>query len=138
MNKISTLTDQSIEVASYIYKVLPDFPAEEEWNTVSKLRNAANDLMFYCAEAEGQLDKHSAKYEWGSACKSASGLSALCRFTIKQKFIDFDLDIMVAIENLISATKANYQIALQLDDEKEEKQMDNWLKRYKIWKETEI
>lgn len=137
MNSIK-LTEQSFEIANYIYSILPDFPAEEIWNTVSKLRTSANDLVFYCAEAESDPDTGAAHYEWSRARKSASGLSILCRLSIKQGLFNIDPKIIVTLDKLSDSFSKKYALSKLKDDEREQKTMDNWLKRYKIWKETEL
>ena len=61
------------ELAEYMYGKLPEFPDDERWSSVSKIRSSANDLMFYVGQAVTNAVPVGAEYEWGNASKHLGG-----------------------------------------------------------------
>lgn len=126
------------ELAEYMYSKLADFPEEEKWETARKLRSSANDLLFFTAQAIGNATPSGAEYEWGSARKSAVALKAIYRFAARQKFIELEPEIMVRLDTFIKQINIEVDKARKQAEANDKKDMDNWLKQYKIWSETKL
>lgn len=133
---------ESFKLAEYIYEKLAEFPSEEEFNTTSKLRNSANDLIFAVSQAIGvEATPSSAEYDWSSARRYLFSLKTMYRFACRQQFIELDPEIMVSLDKLIKQVEENQQKARKKLEKKIKAQykqdMEPWLEKYKLWKEMQ-
>jgi hypothetical protein len=123
------------ELGEFMYSVLENFPEEEKWATVSKLRNSANDLIFYVGQAVGDGSISASRNDWNNARRHASGMKTMYRFAGRQKFVTLDPEIMVKIDRLIEEIDENLEIAKDQFDLEAKADLKPWLEKYRIWKE---
>ncbi len=132
----NTLWQQANEIAEYMYSIVDKLPAEENWNTKSKLRIASGDLIFDLAQAlGGAANPAAAKYAWVSARKQLFALKTMYRFSYKQHYVDMDPDVMVKIEKLVDETDEQIERCGKQAEKETEAQVKSWLKKYEVWKE---
>ncbi len=140
-NTTSKLEDNSLwketgEIVEYMYAKLHELPAEEKWDTESKLRTSANNLLFTVSQAIGDASPGGSEYEWGSARKYASGLKAMYRFAYRQNFIELEPSMMVRLNKLIEAIDDEVAQAYKQTEAHNKKEIELWHKKYRLWKET--
>jgi hypothetical protein len=123
------------ELADYIYGKFHEFPEEEKWVTANKLRNSANDLMFFVAQAAANISPAGAEYEWSNAHKNANSLRAMYIFATKQKFIEMEPEIVVRIDELMKRIRGQSKKSSTLAKDLNEKELEHWREKYKFWKE---
>jgi hypothetical protein len=128
---------ESCDLAEYVYNKLPNLPAEERWSTASKLRNSANDLIYWVALAVSNSAPSATEYEWASARKHASALKTMYRFACRQKFIELDPEIMVRFKKLLKQIDQEITEAYKQTEVATEKEMKPWLEKYALWKEMQ-
>jgi len=126
-------------IAEYMYGRLEEFEQtpDEKWNTERKIRNAANDVIFFIAQAVGNFMPDAAEYDWNNARKNLFALRTMYTFAHKQKFIALNPEIVVKIDELLVGIDA--EIAATKDEitKKNKKDMEPWLEKYRLWKEME-
>lgn len=130
------LWKQASEIAEHSYAVIDLLPSEEDWETKRKLRTAANDLIFYVAQALGvDPNPSAAKYEWANVRKQLFALKGLYQFSFKQGFIEMDPEIMIKIGKLTD--EADKQIAETTERVEREnaEETQAWIKKYETWRE---
>jgi hypothetical protein len=125
------------ELAEYFYSILPNFPEEEKWNSESKTRQEANNLVFSAGEALGNIAQTISDYEWGSVRKAASGLKTIYRFAGRQKFITIDPDIMVKLNKLLALIDVQVIVAFEASEAYNQRELERWRERYQLWKQLE-
>lgn len=145
--KLGKLEDDALwreasDLAEFMYGKLDEFPEEEKWNTVSKLRSNANELLNLVGLAAGNANPFGEEYDWQTARKYASGLKTMYRFAGRQKFIELDPAIMVRLDKLIDqvdsqikTAKKQGEIERKKGDAEREKDVDAWREKHKLWKE---
>jgi hypothetical protein len=138
------LEDNSIwrsanELAELMYDKAGELPDEEKWQLAHKLRSAANDLLFFAAQALGSSDPLPATFEWAHAHKYAFALKTMYRFAARRNFIELEPAVMVQIDQLIKHIDAELAKAKARADANAEKQeakdLKPWLKKYQLWKQ---
>lgn len=128
---------EACDLAEYLYGKLHEFPEEEKWQTQSKLRSAANDLMYYVAQGLGNPNPNSSEYDWGYARRSAGSAKTMYRFAGRQKFIDLDPGVMVRIDKVIDQIDAQFAKSSKKSEDYNRKDIEHWRKKYEISKEIE-
>ena len=128
------LLTEVTKVTEFIYTILEELPEEERWGTTSKLRQAANDLLFTVAQALGNSSPTSTEYEWGQAGKNALSLQTMYRFAGRQKFIKIDPDIMLQLESIRETIDKESKAAYKKTAQLEAKEIASWHEKYKLWK----
>lgn len=134
----NNILDQTTTLAEYMYSKLDEFPEEERWHTANKIRTASNDLLFYVAQATGSSTPAGPDYEWGSASKHLEALKTLYRFAGRQGFIKIEPEIMLKIDSISEMIQQELVKSNLKTESASKKDMDDWLKRYKIWNETKL
>ncbi len=126
-------------IAEYMYGRLEEFEhtLDEKWNTERKIRNAANDVAFFIAQAVGNFLPDAAEYDWNNARKNLFALRTMYVFAHKQKFISLNPEIVVKIDELLTNIDEEVVKAKKETEEKSEKDMKPWLKKYQLWKEMQ-
>lgn len=123
-------------VVKYIYSILDDitsnFP-DEEWNTVSKLRTAANDCIFYVAQGVGNNRSDAGEYEWNSARRNLFALQTMYIFATKQQFVEIEPDIIVQIDKMIAEIDSKIAFIATEDEKKQKQDLEPWLEKYRLW-----
>jgi hypothetical protein len=87
-------------------KLIEDFP-DEKWATASKLRNAANDSLYYVSQAVGNALPETSAYDWNNVRKHLFSLQTMYIFAGKQQFFTIDPAIIVRLDKLIQQADAN-------------------------------
>ncbi len=122
-------------IAEHVYSKLEDLPEEEKWSFAQKLRMCASDLMFHIALALGNGSPTGMEYEWGQSRKYAAGMLTMYRFAGRQHFFELDPQIMVRLSALIVEIDTSLASAYQQAEAYQEKDMQPWLEKYKIWQQ---
>lgn len=95
---------ETSEIVDAVYgqldKLIKDFP-EEKWASASKLRNAANDCLYYISQAVGNALIETSSYDWSNARKHLFSLQSMYIFATKQKFLTIEPELIVRIDKLI-------------------------------------
>ena len=124
-----------IEVNSlveYVYDKLSDMPEDEKWDTTSKLRSAANNLLYCTAESLGDASPSAMEYGWGATRKYVSSLKTMYRFAVRQKFIAIEPEIMVRLDALMKQIDERVKLAYQQTIDNGNNGPDDWQKKYKL------
>lgn len=114
------LYKETLAIAEVMYglldKLVEDFP-EEKWATASKLRNAANDSLYYVSQAVGNALPETSAYDWSNVRKHLFSLQTMYIFAGKQHFFVLDPDVVVRIDKLIQQADTNIATAIALRQE---------------------
>jgi predicted ATP-binding protein involved in virulence len=125
-----------VSIYGKISDLIADFP-DEEWATASKLRNSANDSLFYTSQAIGNSSAEASLFDWNNARKNLFSLQSMYTFAGKQKFLELEPDVIVRIDDMLE------EIDKRITEAKKEVQMRNkeelepWLEKYRIWQEMQ-
>ncbi len=133
----SGIWKEACSLAEHMYGTLHEFPEEEKWETVRKLRAASNDSMFYVAQAVGSSTPRGSEFDWSNARKQASAMKTMYRFAGRQKFIELEPEIMLRIDKLIAQIDSQIIEADKQGREQDQKDLETWHKKYKLMKEIE-
>jgi len=135
----SALWKEANAIAEYMYGRLEDFEQtpDEKWNTERKIRNAANDTIFFVAQAVGNFLPDAAEYDWNNARKNLFALRTMYVFAHKQKFISLNPEIVVKIDALLASIDGEIATVQKEIVKKAEKDMKPWLEKYRLWKDME-
>lgn len=133
----SIIWQEACSLAELIYSKLGSFPEDEKWATERKLRNAANDLMFYAAEVIGGSSPTVSEYGWSNVRKSISILKTMYRFAGRQKFIELEPEVMVRFDKFIKLIDDETTKAYEQTEVSKEQDLTLWREKYKLWKATE-
>jgi hypothetical protein len=140
-NKLTdnTIWKQATSIAEHMYGKLDEFGhvPDEKWNSERKLRNAANDVMFFVAQAVGSSMPDAAEYDWNNARKNLFALRTVYTFAHKQKFITLEPEIVVKIDALLAGIDGEIANTKREIEKKSKKDMEPWLEKYRLWKEMQ-
>jgi hypothetical protein len=129
--------NEAIKLVEFIYdEVLTQFGEfnEEKYNTESKIRRAANDIIFYVSQAVGNRTLDTSEYDWSIARKNLIAIKTMYVFAEK-RFIEFEPSIVVRIDKLVSEIDKEIDKSKSEVKYKIEEELDHWRKKYNIWKE---
>lgn len=134
--KLLRLEDEPlwVEVNSlveYVYSKLPELPEDEKWDTTSRLRSAANTLLFAMAEALGDPSSGAAEFNWGAMRRHASSLKTMYRFAGRQKFFELEPEIMVRLDELLRQIDEQIKLIYQRQSDDESGGLDYLQKKFK-------
>lgn len=115
-----------------IDEVIKNFP-DEEWHTANKLRNAANDSLFYASLAIGNSEAEASKYDYNAARKNLFALQAMYIFATKQKFTKLDPEIVVLLDDILAKVDKRIEASEKRSKEKEKAELEPWLEKYRLW-----
>ena len=124
------------KIYSKIDDLIASFP-NEEWTTASKLRNSANDGLFYISQAVGSIAPETSKYDLNNARKNLFALQSMYTFATKQKFIELEPELIVGIDKIL--TEIDKRIA-KSDEEtkiKNKEELEPWLEKYRLWQKMQ-
>ena len=140
-NKLTknSLWKEANAIAEHMYSKLDELAhtPDEEWNSERKIRNAANDVIFFVAQAVGNFLPDAAEYDWNSARKNLFALRTIYTFAHKQKFISLEPEIVVKIDGLLAMIDKEIIAARQEIEMKSKKDMEPWLEKYRLWKDMQ-
>jgi site-specific recombinase XerD len=125
---------EACDLAEYVYGLLHEFPEEEKFDTVAKLRHASNDLMFNTAQAVSNKAPAGAEYEWSYVLRNINSLKTMYRFAGRQKCIKLDPEIMVRCDKLAKQANTEIEKAAAKTKANEKKQLDLWREQYRLWR----
>ncbi len=128
---------EACALGEYMYGILHEFSEDEKWETERKIRSAANDVMYYVAQAVANGLPSSSEYDWANARKSLSALKTLYRFAGRQKMVRIDPEIMVRVDKLMADLDAETVKAYEATEEYNRKDIEMWRKKYEFWKDGE-
>jgi hypothetical protein len=127
-------------IAQTVYGKLDDIISnypEEEWNTASKLRNAANDSMFFVSQALGNKLASNASYDWNEAHKHLFALQSTYIFAAKQKYLELDPDVVVCLDNALEIASGQIEASEKAADKDKQEDLEPWLEKYRIWQKMQ-
>ena len=130
----SELWQEACDLAQLVYDAAADFPPEQSFNTASKLRMAAIDLMYAVSQGLGNSNPSGREYDWGFARKGAFGLKTLYRFSGKQKFLELDPHVMVRLDKVLKLIDAEVEKGYAESAAKYKEEMESWRLKYEMWK----
>ena len=133
----NVLWQEACAIAEYMYGILHEFPEEEKWDTERKLRSAANDVMYYVAQAVANGLPASAEYDWANARKSVSTVKTLYRFAGRQKMIEFDPETMVRLDKLLATMDNETTKAYENTEEYNRQELARLRKHYELSRDNE-
>lgn len=119
-----------------INELVADFP-DEQWASASKLRNAANDSLFYVSQAVGNATPETSLYDWNNARKNLFSLQAMYTFAAKQKFFELEPEVIVAIDGLLAEIDVKIRQSKQAVVQRDKEELEPWLEKYRIWQEMQ-
>ena len=132
------LWKEANDIAEYMYGLLPDFPAEEEWHTRVKLHNNSVDFIFWAGLALGNVNPTGREFDWGNFYKYTVSLKTMYRFAGRQRFIKLDPAMMVRLDKLQEQITAQIEQSYAQNEDyrrtESEKDLKPWQERYEIWK----
>lgn len=133
------LWKEANNIAEYMYSQLGEFEhtPDEKWNTERKIRNAANDVLFFIAQAVGNFMPDAAEYDWNNARKNLFALRTMYTFAHKQRFITLDPEIVVRVDELLANIDTEIKAVQKEVTKKGKKDMEPWLEKYRLWKEIQ-
>lgn len=89
------------DVAVYAYRVLHEFPEEEQYGMQPNLRERAFDLTSDIAEAVGSIDPRDRAYSYGRALRDAYSVRNTLVVAGKTGVLDIEPSVIVKLDNLI-------------------------------------
>lgn len=138
--RLNPLWQDVYELVVHIYgkidEIMDNFP-DEKWTTASKLRNSANDSLFYIAQSIGNTSIEAAEYDWSNSRKSIFALQTMYIFAGKQKFLELDPDIVVRIDKILEKIDSSIEASKKEVERKNKKELEPWLEKYRLWKEMQ-
>lgn len=117
-----------------IDEIVAKFP-DERWATASKIRNAANDAMFYISQAVGSKLTYGTEWEWNNVRKNLFTLETEYIFADKLKFLEFDQNIIKRIDALLEKIDGEIEAAKKSSKEKDQEDLEPWLEKHRLWRE---
>jgi hypothetical protein len=123
-------------IYSKIGDLISDFP-DEQWATASKLRNSANDSLFYTSQAVGSASPETSLYDWNNARKNLFSLQSMYTFAAKQKFFELEPEIIVKIDDLLEMIDEKISESKKETEKRNEEELKPWLEKYRIWQKIQ-
>ncbi|PLS81789.1 hypothetical protein CYG49_01450 [Candidatus Saccharibacteria bacterium] len=134
------LWKETLALTEYMYgkvdELTVNYP-EEEWASANKLRNSANDSLFYVAQALGNTEASASEYDWSYARKNLFSTETMYIFATKQKLIDLEPEIVVRIDRLIEAIDSLIEKAKEDAETKTKRELEPWLEKYRLWQQMQ-
>lgn len=128
----------ALNSAQYLYSILAELPADERYATIYKLRNKANDLLYYTALALGNNHVTNSEFEWASVKKEAVAALTMYDFAVSQEYIKSNNLFRKNISFLITEADKQFEISEKASNKIKQEEMESWQARYEKWKEMRI
>ncbi len=119
-----------------INDLITDYP-DERWTSANKLRNAANDSLFYASQAVGSANLEACQYEWNNARKNLFALQSMYTFAAKQKFFDSEPEVIVKIDSLLTHVDKQIALSKKAIADKNKEELEPWLEKYRLWQQIQ-
>lgn len=116
--------------------LIAHFP-NEEWTTANKLRNSANDSLFYVSVAVGNVALESSKYDLNNARKNLFALQSMYIFATKQKFLELEPELIVALDTILAEIDKRYAKSDQEAKNKTKQELESWQEKYHLWQKMQ-
>ncbi len=123
-------------VYSKISDLIADYP-DEQWATASKLRNSANDSLFYASQAIGNASPEAGLHDWSITRKNLFSLQSMYTFAAKQKFFELEPEIIVKIDGLLEEIDKKISQSKKAAEKRDKEELELWLEKYRIWQELQ-
>lgn len=120
-------------IGDEVIKIAPS----EEWRTVSKLRNAASDSLFYASQAVGNSAPEAASYDLNFTRKNLFALQSMYTFATKQAYIELDPELVVKIDKIISEIDTRITLSKEEAKKKNDEELQPWLEKYRLWQKMQ-
>lgn len=124
------------DIYDKIDDLIARFPSEE-WATASKLRNSANDSLFYTSQAVGSAAPESTKYDLNNARKNLFALQSMYTFASKQKFLDLEPELIVGIDKILAEIDERIAKSNEESKKKNKEELESWLEKYRLWQKVQ-
>jgi hypothetical protein len=128
------------KLVEHIYSKIDDliinFPTEE-WTTASKIRNSANDSLFYISQAIGNVAPEAGKYDLSNARKSLFTLQSMYTFAAKQKFLDLEPELIVKLDRILAEVDERIDLGDRELKKKNKEELELWLEKYRLWQKMQ-
>lgn len=134
------LWKESVGIAEKMYSLadeISDSNPDEKWNTERKIRNTANDMMFYISQVVAKTTIDTAEYDWNNARKSLFGLQTMYIFATKKHFLELEPELVVRIDKLIAKIDEGIEKSHEEAEQNATKEMEPWLEKYNLWKKMQ-
>lgn len=105
----SPLWKAALEITNAAYPKIDQYPEEEKWQTVPRLRQHASSLPDEIAMAEGSVDPRDVQHYLGHARKELFALKSIYKVSHDNHLAEVDPDQMVKIDALASKINARLQ-----------------------------
>lgn len=122
------------KIVEHVLAMLDDFPMEEKWETVSKLRGSGNNLLYNMAAAIGSGTIFGINYEWGATRKHAVSIRAFLHLANKRKLAKIEPEFMVELDKLIKTIDKEIKAVDKAVNAAEEEDTKRWQQRYDTWR----
>jgi hypothetical protein len=134
------LWKSTYKIVESIYSKIDDlateFPAEQ-WTTANKLRNSANDSLFYTSQAVGNAIPEASMHDLNNARKNLFALQAMYIFAAKQNFLSIEPELIVEIDEILAEIDKRIDNSDKENRKKDKKELESWMKRYRLWQEMQ-
>ena len=127
------MLDEAFAIAEQLYELLPDFPEEERWDAQSKLRTVAIDLLYYMAQAIGDVSPSSLEYDWSNVRKQIVTIKALYRFIAKQEYTELEPEFMVRLNTLEKLVDEEVATAYAQTEAHNEMELQQLREKYELF-----
>lgn len=131
---------ETYAIVEFIYSKVDEIVAnnpDEKWATATKLRNSANDSMFYVSQAVGSAEANAREYDWNGARKNLFAVQTMYIFATKQKLLELEPEMVVRIDRLIESVDSELIKTKKDTEVKRKKEMEPWLEKYRIWQQMQ-
>lgn len=128
------------KIVEHIYSKIDDLIANfpnEEWATASKLRNSANDSLFYVSQAVGGVAPEMGKYDLSNARKNIFSLQSMYIFATKQKFLGLEPELIVELDSILAEIDKRIEDNDKESEKKNKKELEPWLEKYRLWQKMQ-
>ena len=123
-------------IYSKIGDLISDFP-DEQWATASKLRNSANDSLFYASQAIGSVSSETNLHDWNNARKNLFSLQSMYIFAAKQKFFELEPEVIIQIDSLLEEIDKKISESKKEAEKRNKEELEPWLEKYRIWQKIQ-
>ena len=128
------------KLVEHIYGKIDDLIANfpnEEWATASKLRNSANDSLFYVSQVVGSAAPEMSKYDLNNARKNLFTLQSMYTFAAKQKFLYLEPELIVEIDKILTEIDKRIKVSDKATEEKNKEELEPWMEKYRLWQKMQ-
>ena len=116
--------------------LITNFPTEE-WATASKLRNSANDSLFYTSQAIGSVAPETRKYDLNNARKNLFTLQSMYTFAARQNFLELESEVVVEIDTILIEIDKRIDNSDKESQKKNEEDLEPWMEKYRLWQKMQ-